>query len=71
MVPAEELEFEAEKEPWSVYKLEDGTIFKTKQALASIYRIKDKFRPDGDPIYVFKMAGMANADVPEKLKRKA
>ena len=70
-VPAEELEFDNEKEPWSVYKLEDGTVIKAKQSLVSICRLVDKFKPDGEPIYVFKIAGMMNVDVPPELKKKA
>ncbi len=71
MVPADELEYAEEKEPWSVYKLEDGTVVKAKQTLVSIYKLVDKFKPDGEPIYVFKVAGMMNIDVPPELKRKA
>ena len=71
MVPAEELDCVEQKEPWSVYKLEDGAIFKSKQNLVTIYRLIDKFKPDGDPIYVFKMAGMVNVEIPPELKKKA
>jgi len=71
MVPAEELDFEGQKEPWSVYKLEDGTVFKVKQNLVNIYKLLDRFAPNGDPIYIFKVAGITNADVPAELKKKA
>lgn len=71
MVPADELDYVEEKEPWSVYKLEDGTVVKAKQSLVSICKLVDKFKPDGEPIYVFKMAGMMNIDVPYELKKKA
>jgi hypothetical protein len=72
MVPAEQLEFEGEREPWSVYKLEDGTVFKMKQNLVSIFRIVGRFKPDGEPIYIFKAVGIVDADVPDQLKdRKA
>jgi hypothetical protein len=71
MVPAEELEFEAQKEPWTVYKLEDGTVFKVKQNLVNIYRLIGRFDPTGDPLYIFNVAGIFNADVPAELKKKA
>ena len=69
-VAAEELEFEAEKEPWTVYKLEDGTTIKFKQALAKICKIPGVYKPDGEPIYVFQLGTMAHVDVPEELKKK-
>jgi hypothetical protein len=69
-VPAEELEFDAEKEPWSVYRLEDGTVIKMKQALVSINRLVDVYKPDGEPIYMFKISGITHAEVPEELKKK-
>jgi hypothetical protein len=71
MVPAEELDFEGQKEPWSVYKLEDGTVFKVKQNLVNIYKLIDRTSPNGDPIYIFKVAGVTSADVPAGLKKKA
>jgi hypothetical protein len=70
MVPAELLEFESEKEPWSAYKLEDGTVFKMKQTLVSIFRLIDRFKPDGEPIYIFKAVGIVDASVPDELKNR-
>ena len=70
MVPAEELEFEADKEPWTIYKLEDGTTIKFKQALAKICKVVGISKPDGEPIYVFQLGTMAHVDVPEQLKKK-
>ena len=70
MVPAEQLEFEGEKEPWSIYKLEDGTVFKMKQNLVSIFRLSDRFKPDGEPIYFFKAIGIVDASVPQELKER-
>lgn len=70
LVPAEELDFEVEKEPWTVYKLEDGTVLKFKQALAKVCRLTEAFKKDGEPIYVFQVGGMTHADVPASLKKK-
>jgi hypothetical protein len=69
IVPAQELEFEAEKEPWTVYKLEDGTTIKFKQALAKICRLTENFKSDGEPIYVFQIGSMAHVDAPSELKK--
>jgi hypothetical protein len=71
MVPAEELEFESQKEPWCIYQLEDGTVFKMKLNLVSIFKLIGRFGPTGEPIYAFKIAGINHADVPASLKKKA
>ena len=68
MVPAEELNFDTEKEPWSVYAIEDGSVIKLKQSLVSIFRLTEKHKPDGEPIYVFRIAGLSHADIPPELK---
>jgi hypothetical protein len=70
MVPAEELDFEADKEPWAVYKLEDGSVLRFKQALAKVCKLSGVFKPDGDPIYVFQMGGITHIEIPEELKQK-
>jgi hypothetical protein len=51
-VAAEALEFSAvSPEPWAVYQLEDGTQVKVKTVLAQVFRIIDKYLPNGDPVY--------------------
>jgi hypothetical protein len=69
-VPAVEVSFETEKEPWSVYCLNDGSVVKMKQALVSIWRLTEDFKPDGEPIYVYKLAGVNSVEVPENLKKR-
>ena len=71
MVPAEQLEFEGEKEPWSVYKLEDGTVVKLKTILAGVSRLVDRYKPDGEPIYVLSVGGMPIIEVPPELRQQA
>lgn len=70
-VEAEQLDFEAEKEPWSVYKLEDGTVLRFKTVLGTAARLVDRYKPDGEPIYVFQMGGMPILEVPPELRREA
>lgn len=38
------------KEPWSEYRLIDGTIIRTKQTLMQLVRL-DTPGPDGKPVY--------------------
>ncbi len=70
MVLAEDLTFDTDKEPWTTYTLEDGTILKIKYALAKVCRLTDTFKPDGEPIYVFQVGGLTHIEAPEHLKKK-
>jgi len=46
MVPADQLNFESEKEPWTVYTLEDGTVLKIKTILGNVARLVDRYKPE-------------------------
>jgi hypothetical protein len=48
----DELDFEVVREPWSEYRLEDGTIYEIKIVLTNI-RLKEGKDPDGNPHYEF------------------
>ena len=71
MVPADQLEFEPEKEPWAVYKLEDGTVLKLKTVLGSVARLVDRYKPDGEPIYILGFGAVPLLEVPPELRRQA
>ena len=70
MVPALDLEFESEKEPWTVYKLEDGSVIKLKQALAKVSRLTENFKDDGEPIYVFQIGTITHVEASAEAKKK-
>jgi hypothetical protein len=69
MVPAEQLEFDSDKEPWTVYRLEDGTVLRLKSVLASVARLVDRYKPDGEPIYVLGIGGMPIMEIPPELRQ--
>jgi hypothetical protein len=69
MVPADQVEFEAEKEPWTIYKLEDGTVVKIKTILGNVSRLVDRYKPDGEPIYLLTIGGMPILDIAPELRR--
>lgn len=69
MVAAEQLEFDSEKEPWTVYKLEDGAVLRIKTILANAARLVDRYKPDGEPIYVLGIGGIPVMEVPKELHR--
>jgi hypothetical protein len=64
----QEIEFEAERENWSTYLLEDGTKMRMKAVAATIVRL-DEYLPNGDPMYMVTASNIVATDVPEKLKR--
>ena len=70
MVPADRLDFEAEKEPWTIYKLEDGTILKVKTIVGTVARLIDRFKPDGEPIYILGVGGVPMLEVPAELYKR-
>jgi hypothetical protein len=67
VVDADILESESLGEPWSTYRLEDGTIIKCKQILVSVARLRGKYKENGEPIYVLKMGGLVDAEIPREL----
>jgi len=72
MVPADRLAFEANKEPWTEYRLEDGTVLKVRIILANVARLVDRYKPDGEPIYVLGLGAMPVLEVsPDLIQRVA
>lgn len=66
-VQADQLDFESEKEPFAVYKLEDGTSLRLKTVVVSVARLVDRYKPDGEPIYVLSVGGFPLIDAPQQL----
>lgn len=69
IVDADILDSEALGEPWCTYRLEDGTIIKCQQILVSVSRLRDKYKENGEPIYVLKLGGLLDAEIPRELFR--
>jgi hypothetical protein len=42
-------------EPWAEYELEDGTQVRIKPVLAQVFRVIDRYQPNGDPVYGLQM----------------
>jgi hypothetical protein len=70
-VPAEEVEFEIEREGWSVYVLEDGTRIKMKNIVARVFRLIDRYKEDGEPLYLLHGSPVISSIVPGHLKKPA
>lgn len=67
LVPAEQLSFEAEAEPWTVYTLEDGSVLKVRNVLGSVTRVIGQYKPNGEPIYVLGLGTIPIMEIPGEL----
>jgi hypothetical protein len=63
-VDAEEVEFSTEGASEVVCRLDDGTVIRIAHDVKSIYRLREKKRKDGSPIYIV----MGTASLNTKLK---
>ena len=46
------------KEPWAEYQLSDGSSIKIKSMLLEIWRVKDEYDSEGNPLYVLKSSNV-------------
>lgn len=70
-VPApkgESVEFEALKESWNEYLLEDGRILRFKAVVSKIIKT-DQIGPDGNPIYFVTSSSVVQVFGPHELKK--
>jgi hypothetical protein len=68
-VLGQEIEFEPVAEPWSQFKLADGSQIKAKLILVNVARL-DEYTDQGDPVYQFQIQQIVTVIAPEELKRK-
>lgn len=67
-VTVEAMKFDAEREDWNIYKVEDGSTIKMKTVVTEIFRAEGEWTPEGDPLYHVKSANIMVADVPTELR---
>src|ERR1019366_1039703 len=67
-VPGQAVEFEPTAEPWTQYKLADGSEVKIKSVLLNAARL-DEFNEQGDPVYQFQFQQILSIVAPDSLKR--
>jgi hypothetical protein len=60
----------AQKEPWTEYELEDGSIVKVRTVLLDCLRIDDEYDNDGNPVYMLKANGTMSVTAPDSLRQK-
>lgn len=50
-VEAVEVDFETESEPWSTYRLSDGTTLKLRTMVTGVFRFEGEHDQMGNPVY--------------------
>lgn len=58
------------KEPWAEYQLSDGSSIKIKSMLMEVWRVKDEYDNDGNPMYLLKSSNVMNITPADELKKK-
>ena len=51
LLDGDELDFEALRDQWQEYRLEDGTLLKIKLVLAKVVRVRDRLTALAQPLY--------------------
>jgi hypothetical protein len=62
------VEFESEKESFSVYILHDGSTLKLKAVLTDVMRVEGVFAPNGDPVYMIQASQIVSVNAPDSLR---
>ena len=64
-VDADEMEFKAQAEAIRVYHVGDGAVIEIQHDVKNIYRLCDKKREDGSPIYLVTGTAILKTTRPE------
>jgi len=69
MFPGQTVEYEGVSEPFSQYKLADGTTVKVKMVMVDAVRL-ETHDDQGNPVYQFQFQQIIGIVAPDSLKRK-
>ena len=56
-------------EHWSEYFLEDGSLIKSKVVNLKIFRMKNRYDADGNPLYILRHTVVSAVSSPASIKR--
>ncbi|MBI4461493.1 MAG: hypothetical protein HY653_01160 [Acidobacteria bacterium] len=68
-IEAEDMEFQASKEDWSEYQVEDGHTVRIKLVVSSILKTQER-DPQGNPVYIVQSTNIVKVLPPETFSRK-
>jgi hypothetical protein len=66
----EQRNVDSSKEGWSEYKIDDGTVIRTKAAIVDVKKVVDQYDLQGNPIYIYQFAIVSSVDSPKALKKR-
>ena len=64
-----EMDFKTLREEWNEYEISDGSTVRLKVIVTNIVRLKDKFDPVGNPIYLVRSSNVLSISASEKAKK--
>lgn len=65
MVEGESMTFKATEEPWTIYKLDDGSIIKLRPVVSDIFRLAVKDPVTGLPQYMIRASNVVSVEPPD------
>ena len=68
-IEAEDMEFQAGREDWSEYQVEDGFSVRIKLVVSSILKTQER-DPQGNPVYIVQSTNIVKVLPPETYTRK-
>lgn len=57
-------------EHWSKCILKDGSVIRIRPVIVEVRRARNKFNPDGEPLYLLKTALITDTKSPPRLRKK-
>ena len=68
IVDADRVKVEQADDPWLIYTLEDGAVLRIKLIVSAVFKVHDRWTPEGDPVYIARTQNVVAIDVPDELK---
>lgn len=69
-VEATPIDVNQANEYFNQYFLEDGTVLKMKLVATKVFRIDDRYDPDGNPVYFVQSTNVLSVNSQSNLKKK-
>jgi hypothetical protein len=64
-VDADQMDFKVEAQLTGRFHIEDGATVELRHAVKNVYRLRDKKKPDGSPVYVLIGEASTNTTFPD------
>ena len=64
-VEAESMSFKASEEPWTIYKLDDGSVIKLRPVVSGIFKLPGQDPVTGLPQFLIRSSNVVSVEPPE------